>query len=144
MTARSVSPLEPTAGTRGRILIVESNRDVARTLKTVATTNGFQVVGVCSNAREGLQAAAEMRPSLVLSGVFFNGEPEGIEFSRCVQEGLRVPVIFVGEAVDPLLMLQVAMAQPAGYISDARDSGYVGAVLSRALRGVRSTVDAPF
>ena len=145
MTARTISPLETSSvGTKGRILIVDSDSEVARAIASVAVANGFQVIGLCDDMRKGMQAAEDMRPNLVISGLFFNGEPVGIELSRAIQETLGVPVIFVGQSEDPMLMLQVAMAQPAGYISDARDSGYVEAVLNRALRGVRTTVGSPF
>ena len=145
MTARSITPLGPNAAAvRGRILIVVGEGDVARAVQSVADSRGFQVVGVCADPQQALKAAEEMRPNLVVSGIFFNGEPEGIELSRGFQEGLGVPVVFVGSSEDPMLMLQVAMAQPAGYISDALDSAYVEAVLSRALKGVRTTVGSPF
>jgi DNA-binding NarL/FixJ family response regulator len=145
MTARTISPLETSsAGSKGRILIVDNDPETARAIASVAVSSGFQVIGLCDDIRKGLQAAEDMRPNLVISGLFFHGEPLGIELSRAIQETLGAPVIFVGQSEDPLLMLQVAMAQPAGYISDARDASYVEAVLNRALRGVRTTVGSPF
>jgi DNA-binding NarL/FixJ family response regulator len=145
MTARSISPFNPAIGAaKGRILILASDRSVAAAVRAVAEARGFQVVGICANPREGVQAVQEMRPNLVVSGIFFDGEPYGIELSRDIQEEQGVPVVFIGQSEDPLLMLQIAMVQPAGYVSDARDAGYLEAVLNRALKGVRTTVSSPF
>lgn len=140
MTARSISPLTPIIGaSKGRILILSSESALAGSVRMVAESKGFQVVGICRDAQEGLRAAREMRPNLVVSGIFFNGEPAGIELSRQIQDELGIPVVFVGESEDPLLLLQISMTQPAGYVSDARDQGYLEAVLNRALKGVRPT-----
>lgn len=145
MTARSISPLNrPLGAAKGRILIVEGDSEVASAIRAVADAHGFQVVAICSDARQALKATQEMRPNLVVTGIFFNGEPDGVEMSRNIQEEHGIPVVFVGQAEDPLLMLQIAMVQPAGYVSDARDAGYLEAVLSRALKGVRSMVSTPF
>ena len=145
MTARSISPLTPRAGAaKGRILILASDSTMAGAVRAVADAKGFQVIGICADPKRGVQAVQEMRPNLVISGIFFNGEPLGVEISRGIQEELGIPVVFVGQSEDPLLMLQIAMMQPAGYVADARDACYLEAVLSRALKGVRSTVSSPF
>jgi DNA-binding NarL/FixJ family response regulator len=103
-----------------------------------------QVAGVCTDPALAFKMVQEIRPTLVLSAIFFDGEPYGIELSRLIQDDLGVPVIFVGESEDPLLLLQISMTQPAGYVTDARDRGYIEAVLSRALKGARSTVAGPY
>lgn len=145
MTARSITPLDPAAGAaKGRILIVEADAAVAEALRRAADSGGYQIVGVCADPKEGLAAAQEMRPNLVISAIFFSGRPDGLELSRILQEDLGMPVVFVGQSEDPLLMLQISMAQPAGYVSDAGDKQYLGAVLGRALKGVRSAVGSPF
>jgi DNA-binding NarL/FixJ family response regulator len=140
MTARSISPLTSLVGaSKGRILILASEDKVAASVRGVAEAKGFQIVGICQDPRQGFVAAQEMRPNLAVVGIFFDGKPLGVELSRSIQEELGIPVVFVGESEDPHLLLQISMTQPAGYVSDAQDAGYLEAVLSRALKGVRAT-----
>lgn len=139
MTARAITPLTSKANVvKGRAIILSDNPIDAQTLRIVVETVGVQVVGVCESADQALTIVEEMRPDLVLTSIFFGGEPAGIELSRCIQEQIGVPVIYLGAAEDPLLQLQIAMTQPAGLISDPSDTAYVQAVVTRALKGVRS------
>ncbi|MEZ5363095.1 MAG: hypothetical protein R2748_12330 [Bryobacterales bacterium] len=145
MTAQFSVPLETAAGVaKGRILIVEGDANIADALCSGADSGGYQVVGVCRDPRLAVDAAIRTRPNLVISGIFFSGQPDGIELSRTLQQDLGLPVVFVGTADDPMLRLQISMVQPAGCISDARDHRYLGAVLGRALKGVRTSVGSPY
>ncbi|MCB9385311.1 MAG: response regulator [Bryobacterales bacterium] len=145
MTAQFTAPLDSANGeAKGRILIVEGDAKIADALKASAGSGGYQVVGVCRDPNQALEAAKQTRPNLVISGIFFSGKPDGIELSRELQQALGLPVVFVGAADDPMLMLQISMVQPAGCVSDANDERYLGAVLGRALKGVRTSVGSPF
>jgi DNA-binding NarL/FixJ family response regulator len=85
-----------------------------------------------------------MRPNLVVSDIFFSGEPRGIELCRLLEEDLGIPVVLVGESSDPWLTLRIAVAQPVGCVPDPQDAAYLQAVIRRAVKGARFMATAPF
>ena len=146
MTARAISPLNHKADmAHGRVLLLTDNSEHAVTIRAVLESAGLAPIGVCTDPNTALRMVRDLRPDLVLAAVFFDGEPHGIELSRKIQEDHGTPVIYLGEAEDPLLVLQIAMTQPVGLISDPSDAVYLRAVVSRALRvGRPSPVAGPY
>ena len=87
MTARAVSPLNAKPGAvKGRVMILTADADQAAVVRAVAEGVGIQVVAVCSDPRDAPRLAREMRPDLLLSAIFFDAEPAGIEVARQVQK----------------------------------------------------------
>lgn len=145
MMARAISPLNTRPGAaRGRIVILTADMAEAAVARMTVEAAGSQVVGVCSDPSQALRTVREIRPDLVLSAIFFEGEPDGLEVSRQIQQDLGIPVVYIGPADDPLLMLQISMTQPAGLVPNAHDATYLEAVVSRALKGVGAMAAAPF
>ncbi len=129
---------------KGRVLIFSDDLAEVRAVKQAVEAAGVDCVGVCGNPAEAAGVARETRPDLALVAVYFHGEPVGVELSRQIQDELGSPVIFLGAAEDPLLLLQIAMTQPAGFVADPQDSQYLQAVLGRALRGPGPGVAGPY
>ena len=127
-----------TAG-KGRVVLLSADPADAAFVRAVVEAAGYQVAAVCSNPTDALQTVRDTRPDLVLSAIFFDGEPAGIEISRLIQDDVGTPIVYLGEAEDPLLVLQISMTQPVGLVADPRDAKYLEAVVSRALKGARPT-----
>jgi two-component system CheB/CheR fusion protein len=73
----------PAAASRGRILVVEDNRDAAESLRMLLEISGYEV-SLAANGREGVQAAQALRPAIVLCDI---GLPEmdGLEVARALR-----------------------------------------------------------
>ena len=77
------------------ILIVEDSLTQAKRLERLLAENGY-TVRVARNGIEGLAAAAEKKPSVVITDVMMP-EMDGFEMCRCSQAQMTVEVFFAGQ-----------------------------------------------
>ena len=68
-----------------KILIVDDDDDVRRTLRRILERDGHVVVD-CANGQEALRALTAQRPDLVITDVYMP-EMDGIEFLVALREG---------------------------------------------------------
>ena len=136
MTARDALPPNPPVArtSRGRILLIEGDANVARGVRVALERFGYSIVAWSVDPSEGALLARALRPQLVVSAVFFDGDPLGIESAREIQEETGTPVVLIGGSDEPLLALQLTMMQPAGFVTDPADAGYLVAVVEQAMR----------
>jgi len=104
-------------GRSGRILVVEDEfligEDVCNTLRS----HGYEVIGVASSAIQAVRMAIESDPDLILMDVRINGNVDGIEAHRLVEDamGRPVPVIFLTaskETKDSTFFLSKILRKP--------------------------------
>ncbi len=84
------------------ILIVEDSLTQAKRLERLLAENGY-TVRVARNGIEGLAAAAEKKPSVVITDVMMP-EMDGFEMCRCIKNdgALRdIPVVLLTSLSDP-------------------------------------------
>lgn len=81
-----------------RILIVEDDRRVRRATALALSNEGYEIVEA-ADGDEGLHAAAERRPDLVLLDVMLPGR-DGFEVCRLIRAQSDVPIIFLTAKVD--------------------------------------------
>jgi two-component system cell cycle sensor histidine kinase/response regulator CckA len=77
-----------------RILVVEDERIVARSLWRQLTTLGYEVVGRVSSGEEAIQQAEELRPDLVLMDISLDGPMDGVEAAAIIRKQFRLPVVY--------------------------------------------------
>ena len=83
-----------TVNTPLRILVVDDDRFVTRTLRQILADGGHEVVGSCYDLTTAQQAVATTSPDLVLCDIFFDDEPQGNPF--CRQLGAQhIPYYFI-------------------------------------------------
>ena len=77
-----------------RILIVEDDLDISRTLELYLESEGFQVL-ISHEGREGLQKAKQEKPDLIVLDLMLPGLP-GEELCRDLRKNeLNMPIIMV-------------------------------------------------
>ena len=81
------------------VLIVDDHETFRRTARAVLEAEGFDVVGEASSGEEALQAAAELRPTLVLLDVQLPGI-DGFEVATrlTAQDDAPIVVLFSSRA----------------------------------------------
>jgi DNA-binding NarL/FixJ family response regulator len=83
-----------------RVLIVDDQEPFRRAMGAVVQeTEGFVVVGSATSGEESLEAAAELRPQLVLMDVNLPGI-DGIEATRLLTAGPEPPVVVLLSTYD--------------------------------------------
>lgn len=84
-----------------RVLVVDDQPLFRRTMSAVVEeTDGFEMVGQASSGEEALDAAAALRPDLVLMDVNLPGI-DGLDATRRLRAGEDPPVVVLLSTYDP-------------------------------------------
>jgi chemotaxis response regulator CheB len=76
-------------------MIVDDDAFVSLELSELLTAIGYDVVGMASSGKDGVEMARDVRPDLILMDVILPGEPGGIEAAEEIMSQLDIPVIFI-------------------------------------------------
>ncbi|MBD2496912.1 ATP-binding protein [Nostoc sp. FACHB-280] len=99
-----------------RILVVEDEVIVARTIANQLNQLGYTVIGTASSGQVAINKALEGKPELVLMDVILKGEMDGITAASQIREQLDIPVIFLTAYGDNQTVQRAKTTQPFGYI----------------------------
>ena len=78
-----------------RVLIVEDEIINAMALSEVIPRWGCSVVDMVTSGADGIRAAEEHRPDVVLMDIAIHGTIDGIAAARVIRERLGIPVVFM-------------------------------------------------
>ncbi|WP_392535747.1 ATP-binding protein [Nostoc sp. C117] len=101
---------------QARILVVEDEVIVARTIASQLSQLGYIVTGTASSGKVAIAKASETQPELVLMDIILKGEMDGIAAATQIREQLDVPVIFLTAYGDENTLERAKITQPFGYI----------------------------
>ncbi|HYX19095.1 MAG TPA: ATP-binding protein [Nostoc sp.] len=101
---------------QARILVVEDEVIVARTIASQLRQLGYIVTGTASSGKVAIAKASETQPELVLMDIILKGEMDGITTASLIREQLDVPVIFLTAYGDDHTLEKAKITQPFGYI----------------------------
>lgn len=101
---------------QARILVVEDEVIVARTIASQLSQLGYIVTGTASSGKVAIAKASETQPELVLMDIILKGEMDGITTASHIREQLDVPVIFLTAYGDEHTLERAKITQPFGYI----------------------------
>ncbi|MEH2264489.1 hybrid sensor histidine kinase/response regulator [Nostoc sp.] len=101
---------------QARILVVEDEVIVARTIASQLSQLGYIVTGTASSGKVAIAKASETQPELVLMDIILKGEMDGIATASQIREQLDVPVIFLTAHGDDHTLERAKITQPFGYI----------------------------
>ncbi|WP_427159287.1 ATP-binding protein [Aliinostoc sp. HNIBRCY26] len=133
--------------TTTRILVVEDEVIVARTITSHLSQLGYTVVGTASSGKVAIAKALETRPELVLMDIILKGEMDGIDAASYIREYLDIPVIFLTAYGDDHTLQRAKITQPFGYIvkpftsKDLRIAIEIGLLKHRLERDIRENRD---
>lgn len=99
-----------------RIMIVDDDAFVSLELSELLTAIGYDVVGMASSGKDGVEMARDVRPDLILMDVILPGEPGGIEAAEEIMSQLDIPVIFITGYTEEEFLHRAKQVEPFGYI----------------------------
>lgn len=99
-----------------RILVVEDEVIVARTIANQLNQLGYKVIGIASSGQAAIAKALESKPELILMDVILKGEMDGITAASQIREQLDIPVIFLTAYGDDHTVQRAKYTQPFGYV----------------------------
>jgi CheY-like chemotaxis protein len=98
-------------------LIVDDDRLIALAMTMTLEDFGFTICGIAATAAEAVALATEHRPSVVLMDVRLKGARDGIEAAAEIRRLLGTPIIFVTGSGDPLTMQRMRQFKDAVILS---------------------------
>ncbi|BDI15632.1 histidine kinase [Nostoc cf. commune SO-36] len=99
-----------------RILVVEDEVIVARTIASQLSQLGYIVTGTASSGKAAIAKALETQPELILMDIILKGEMDGITTASKIREQLDVPVIYLTAYGDEHTLERAKITQPFGYV----------------------------
>jgi len=99
-----------------RILVVEDEMIIARTLQAQLTELGYEPVGHATDGAQAIAQALALRPDVVLMDVKLRGALDGITAALKILEQANIPSIFLTAYSSPDLLARAKQAAPLGYI----------------------------
>lgn len=98
------------------ILIVEDESIVAKDIQMSLKKLGYNVVAICSNGNDAINAAEEHTPDLVLMDIMLKGDMSGIEAAEQIRSRFNLPIIYLTAYADESTLSKAKITEPYGYI----------------------------
>ncbi len=101
---------------RVKCLIVEDEDSLARLMEMQLQRIGFSVVGPVSTGADAIAAANAEKPDVALIDIVLDGDIDGIDAARRIQDHHNVPIIFVTAYGDAATLAEAKKVASAGYV----------------------------
>jgi DNA-binding NarL/FixJ family response regulator len=109
-----------------RLLIVDDNEGVRRSLRRLVTVEDWDVCGEATDGPEGIQAVRQLKPDLVILDLFMPGM-SGIDVAREIRDQFPKMQILLMTEPDPEIEEAAARVGIRGIVSKA-DGRIVSAI----------------
>lgn len=122
-----------------KILIVDDEPQITRVLRTALSTQGYSL-RIAANGVEGLEAAHEWKPDLVITDVAMP-EMDGVEFCRELRAVSRVPIIILSVRSQDRMKIEALDAGADDYVTKPFSIQELEARVRAQLRRQNATAD---
>ncbi|MTJ55053.1 response regulator [Anabaena sp. UHCC 0253] len=99
-----------------KILVVEDEVILARTIASQLNQLGYIVTAKASSGQSAINQALETHPDLILMDIIIKGDMDGIATANYIHEQLDIPVVFLTAYGDEQTLERAKVTQPFGYI----------------------------
>jgi CheY-like chemotaxis protein len=116
-----------------RILVVEDDRIIARSLRMILEQLGYEVTALASTGQAAIREAKETKPDLILMDIILDGAMDGIEAAQVIRSHLSIPVIYLTAHADHATRERADATQPFGYLSKPIMKHVLHSIIEQAL-----------
>ncbi|MBZ8178728.1 hybrid sensor histidine kinase/response regulator [Oscillatoria salina] len=99
-----------------KILIVEDELLIAKSLSRKLQALGYTVVSVVSSGLAALQKTIELNPDLILMDIAIKGNYDGIETANMIRESHNIPIVYLTAYADDDTLARAEKSGSYGYI----------------------------
>lgn len=99
-----------------KVLVVEDEVIVARTIANQLTQLGYTVVDLAASGAAAIAKATDQQPDLILMDIFLKGNMDGITAASEIRSQLDVPIVFLTAYADENTLQRAKATLPMGYI----------------------------
>lgn len=116
-----------------KILIVEDEAIIVKSLENRLIKAGYSIVGAASSGEEAIKLARIHTPDLVLMDIHLSGEMNGIEAAEEINKFLNIPVVYLTSYSDESTYQKAKGTNPFAYIHKPFDGEQLQRVLELTL-----------
>lgn len=99
-----------------KILVVEDEVIVAKTIVGQLKQLGYTVADTASSGVAAIAKAVETQPDLILMDIVLKGEMDGVTVANQIREHRDIPIIYLTAYADDQTLQRAKVTQPFGYI----------------------------
>lgn len=118
---------------QAKILVVEDEVIVARTIANQLKQLGYTVVGTVSSGTAAIEKAKSTQPDLVLMDVVLKGDMDGITAANHICSQHDIPIVFLTAYADDNTLQRAKNTLPLGYIVKPFSPGELRVAVELAL-----------
>jgi PAS domain S-box-containing protein len=125
--------IKTTLHDNARILIVEDEAIIVKSLENRLEKAGYSIVGSASSGEEAVRLAQLSNPDLILMDISLSGEMSGIEAAEAINSSLNIPVIYLTSYSDDHTFQRAKTTNPFAYIHKPFDGEQLQRVIDLTL-----------
>ncbi len=125
-----------------KILIVEDESLVVMDLTVSLRKIGYEVTGSASNYQDTLFSIKEKKPDLILMDICLNGEKDGIETAKQINQYHNIPIIYLTALDDTEVLEKALKTNPHAYLTKPFSLQSLKAAIEIALKKTESKMDS--
>ncbi len=99
-----------------RILVVENNSIVAEDIIHSLNDLGYEVIEKAKTAKDAIEAVNRLQPDIILMDINLDGEMDGIEAAKRINEKTPTPIIYLTAYSDGKTFERAKKTHPHAYI----------------------------
>ena len=116
-----------------KILLVEDEKTTILLVNKFVHDIGHSISTIVSTGEEAIREVAHTNPDLVIMDIILEGEIDGIDAARQINEIYRTPVIYITSSSDTLTVQRALATNPSGYIVKPIDKKELKSAIDMAL-----------
>ncbi len=116
-----------------KILLAESNAETAKSISTIVTNLGYQVIKTVSNGTSAVKKAIELKPDLVLISSSLKGKLNGVDTFTQIRQHLDIPIVFIIGQSEKLDLEKLKQVGANGYLFEPFTPEQVRCIIELAL-----------
>ena len=116
-----------------RVLIVEDERIVAKSLEQELQALRYQVCATAMTAEEAVETAERTRPDVVLMDIRLPGPMDGTHAAALIWQRLQIPVVYLTAYADAATLAAIKRTNAYGYVMKPYEPREVHVALQLAL-----------
>ena len=107
-----------------KILIFEDSSAIAKILRHILEENNYDIIGIYTNAVDGVKSLENQIPDLILMDIFIKGNIDGIVTARIIKNKYKIPIIFLTANSDKAIFEKAKLSGADGFLIKDNNLNY--------------------
>lgn len=109
-----------------KILIAEDDKLLSTIFKMFLKELDYELVGIVVTGIEAIEKCKELKPDVILMDIHLQGDINGIETAKIIQESLNLPVIFISHDTRVETIKSAISTKSYGFLAKPIDISSLG------------------